>query len=74
MKRFRVKVIPRSSRNQVMETGPEELKVKLTSPPVDGKANEALLEVLAEYFGVKKSAVRLLSGATGRHKIIEIKT
>jgi uncharacterized protein (TIGR00251 family) len=71
MKRFRVKVIPRASCNQVIVTPMGDLKVKLMAPPVEGKANEALLEVLAEHFQSRKSSFRILSGASGRNKIIE---
>ena len=72
MPRYQVKVIPRSSKNQVMELNPNELKVKLTAPPVEGKANEALIKVLADHFRVKKSAVHIVSGETARHKWVEI--
>lgn len=73
MPRYTVKVIPKSSRNSVEATGElRELKVKLTAAPVDGKANDALIEVLADYFKVRKSAVRLVSGASNRQKIVEV--
>ena len=71
MKRIRVKVIPRSSRNQVIETGAGELKVKLTAPPVEGKANEALITVLADFLNIRKSSLKIVQGATSRNKIIE---
>lgn len=70
--KYTVKVIPRSSKNQVIEIGNHELKIKLTAPPVGGRANELLIEVLADHFGVKKSAVRIVSGVAGRKKIVEI--
>lgn len=72
MKKYTVKVIPRSSRNQVQEIAPGDLKVKLMAPPVDGKANEALIEVLAKHFGVKKGQIRILRGETSQNKMIEI--
>jgi uncharacterized protein (TIGR00251 family) len=72
MKRYRIRVIPRASRNQVILSDSGELKVKLTAPPVDGKANEALLEVLADHFKIRKSSLKIHSGATSRNKIIEI--
>lgn len=65
-------MIPRSSRNQVQEIAPGELKVKLLAPPVDGKANEALIEVLSKHFGVKKSLIRILRGETSQNKMVEI--
>ncbi len=72
--RFNVKVVPRSSRNKVEVLENASLKVKLTSPPVDGKANEALIEVLAEYFKVKKSAISILVGHESRNKIVLIES
>ena len=70
--RLRVRVNPRSSRNQV--TGWEDgiLSVKLTAPPVEGTANKACIEFLADLLSVKKSQVTLVSGATGRDKVFEI--
>ena len=72
MKRYKVKVIPRSSKNQVFVLGPGDLKVKLTAPPVEGKANEALIKVLAEHFQVKKSSLRIVAGGAARNKVVEV--
>lgn len=73
MKTICVKVIPRSSRNEVvgaMEDG--ILKVKLTAAPVDGEANKALVMLLAKHFGVAKSKVYIKKGLTAKNKIIEV--
>lgn len=70
--KYRIKVIPRASRNEVIPLETGELKVKLTAPPVDGKANEALIALLAEYFQVKPKAIRLLQGQSSRNKLIEV--
>ena len=67
---FRVHVQPRSARNQVVGLHGDALKVKLTAPPVEGAANAACTAFLAEALGIAKSSVRILSGQTGRHKII----
>ena len=48
------------------------LKVALTAPPVDGKANEALIEFLSDFFNLRKSAITLVSGQTGRIKKLEL--
>jgi len=72
MKRYQVKVIPRSSKTQVLELSGTSLKVKVTAPPVDGKANAAVIEALAEHFGIKKSAIRILQGESSQNKMIEI--
>lgn len=50
----------------------DALKIRLAAPPVDGKANEALLRFIAERLGVAKSAVALKSGQTSRHKVVEV--
>jgi uncharacterized protein len=68
-----VKVEPRSSRKQI--TGVMEgtvLKVKLTAPPVDGSANEQLIELISEVTGVKKARIRVVRGLTSKRKCIEI--
>ena len=70
--RIRCRVQPRSSRNAVEGTLGDALKVALTAPPVDGKANAALELFLADFFGVSRRQVHVASGLTGRHKMIEI--
>lgn len=70
--RIYVKVIPRSSRNEITKVSDGEYKAKLTAPPVGGKANEMLIKVLAEYFNISKSSLRIIGGKTARVKIVEI--
>lgn len=48
------------------------IKIRLAAPPVDGAANAALIEFVAERLGVAKSRVKLLSGASSRRKVLEI--
>lgn len=48
------------------------IKVRLTAPPVDGAANEALVALLAEHLGVAKRDIRIVHGATSRQKVVEI--
>ncbi len=50
----------------------EALKIRLAAPPVDGKANEALLRFIAEQLNLAKSAVTLKSGQSSRHKVLEV--
>ena len=50
----------------------EALKIRLAAPPVDGKANTALISFIAERLGLAKSAIHLKSGQTSRHKVLEI--
>ncbi len=73
-----IKVIPNAKQNEVVsdETdllGLRILKIKVNQPPEDGKANKAVVELLCEYFKVKKSAVLIISGETSRNKIVEIR-
>ncbi|MBK5276480.1 MAG: YggU family protein [Desulfuromonadales bacterium] len=63
---------PRASKNEVCGIHGDALKVRLTSPPVDGAANKLCREFLAELFKVPKSAVEIISGETSRHKRIRI--
>lgn len=72
MKRIRVKVVPRASKNEVCGMHGDYLKIRLTAPPVDGAANEALREILADHFHVKVSAIHILSGETSRIKLVGI--
>lgn len=69
--RIYVKVIPKSSRNKIEKTGEREYKVWLTAPPVDGKANSMLIQVLSDYFDISKSSLAIIGGKTARTKIIE---
>ncbi|HLZ58270.1 MAG TPA: DUF167 domain-containing protein [Ktedonosporobacter sp.] len=66
-----VRVIPRSGKN-TLEWEQGNIKARLTAPPVDGAANEALVALLAERLGVPKRAITIIRGATGRQKTLEI--
>ncbi|OGW36951.1 MAG: YggU family protein [Nitrospirae bacterium GWD2_57_9] len=67
-----VRIQPRASKNEisVMEDG--GLKIRLTAPPVDGAANEALIRFLADTFSVTRSQVEIVSGHTSKNKIVRI--
>lgn len=70
--RITVRVVPRSSRSQVDGVRDGALRVRLAAPPVDGAANEELVRTLAEAVGVRRSAVHIHRGASGRTKVVEI--
>jgi uncharacterized protein (TIGR00251 family) len=70
---FKVQVVPRSSRSEVVGEYNGSLRIKIAAPPVDGAANEELIRVLAQTFNVSRSAVTILSGHTGKVKQISIK-
>ena len=65
---FRVRVLPRSRRDEVVGLHGDALKIRLMAPPVGGKANRALQEFLAGRLGVSRSAVEILSGHASRQK------
>lgn len=68
-----VKVQPRSSRNEIGEALGNELKIKVTAPPVDSAANQALVEFIAEVLSCPRSAVQIVRGATARHKTVMVR-
>ena len=69
---FRVRVVPRSSRSEIVGEHDGALRVRLTSPPVEGAANAALIRILARAFDVSPSAVEIISGQTSKTKIVSI--
>lgn len=69
---FKVKVQPRSGKNEVCGLMGDALKIKLTAPPVDGEANEACLRFLAQWLAVPRSRFSLVSGQTSTQKIIRV--
>jgi uncharacterized protein len=68
-----MKIQPRASRNEIAGPMGNELKIKVTAPPVDSAANEAVLEFLAETLGCPRNRLELLRGATSRHKQILVR-
>ncbi len=67
-----IKLQPRASANEIVEPLGSELRVKVTAPPVDAAANEALVRLLAETLDCPRSAIQLLRGHTSRHKVVKI--
>lgn len=77
MPRLTIKVTPNAKQSEILGAveiagGERVLAVKLKAPPVDGKANEALISFLAGYFDVPKRAVTIVRGAKDRLKVVEI--
>lgn len=70
---IRVKVQARSSQEKIEELDIDEYKIWVTSPPADNKANEDVIEILAEYFSTAPSNIRIIAGHKSSHKTIEIK-
>jgi len=72
MKTIQVKVKPRARVSALEEVGNGPWLAQLKSPPVDGKANHELVELVARHFSCPKSAVSIRSGASGRIKLVNI--
>jgi uncharacterized protein (TIGR00251 family) len=69
---FHVRVVPRASKCEAAGFQGDALKLRITAPPVEGKANEALVALVAELFGVKKGQVAILAGHASRAKTVAI--
>lgn len=69
---FDIQVVPRASRPAVGALVGERLRVAVAAPPVDGAANAAVIEALAEAFGVPRRAVEIVRGQTGRRKTVRV--
>lgn len=67
-----VRVIPNAKRPSITREGSSSYKVKVDAPAVEGKANGRLIEIIAEYFGVRKSEISIENGAKGRKKVVRI--
>jgi uncharacterized protein len=67
-----IKVQPRSSRNEITGLQGSELRIKVTAPPVDAAANEAVVRFLAEILDCPRNHIELLRGHTSRHKIVKL--
>jgi hypothetical protein len=72
MARIAIKVHPRAKRTAITGRLGEAYKVDVKAPPVDGKANEECVRFFAELAGVPRSSVRIVQGAAGRMKVVEI--
>jgi uncharacterized protein len=70
--RISVRVQPRAARSEIAGVHGDALKVRVAAAPVDGAANAALVEVLADALGVSRRCVRVVAGASSRSKVVEI--
>jgi uncharacterized protein (TIGR00251 family) len=70
---FALRVQPRASRNAIAGVIGDAVKLAITAPPVDGKANQAVIEFLSDLFRVAKSSIVIVSGETGRNKLIAVR-
>lgn len=70
--RISVRLTPRAGRDEVLGFEGDVLRVRVAAPPVDGRANEALMRLLASRLGVPHSAVEVVGGHTARQKVVAI--
>ncbi len=71
--KIEIQVKPNSRVEGVEKTGENSYKVSVNAPPVEGRANTAVIELLSEYFNVAKSAITILRGQSGKRKLVEIR-
>jgi uncharacterized protein len=69
---IRIKLLPRSSKSQVMGKEGEFYKVKVNSPPVDGEANKELISLIAKRLGISKGSIEIIAGKTSRMKVLRL--
>ena len=70
---LRCHVQPKAAGDAIIGIHDQRLKIRITAPPVDGKANEHLIKWLGKLFNVPKSHIEILQGESGRHKTLRIK-
>ncbi len=70
---FAVQVVPRASKNQIVGKEGDAIKIRLNAPPVEGKANEALIRFLAETLGVSRAQIEIVTGHASRRKVVRVR-
>ena len=70
--KYKITVKPNARKNEVLHASDGTLVVRVSVPPIEGKANEKMIEVLSEYLKKPKKSISILSGFKGRTKIIEV--
>jgi uncharacterized protein (TIGR00251 family) len=68
-----VRVQPRASRNEILDVRDARLRLRTTAPPTDGKANEAVIRLLAEHLGIAPSRISILRGSSRRDKQLRVR-
>ena len=67
-----LKVNPRSSKSEIVKIDEKNYTIKVKNPPIEGRANREVIEVLADYFKVPKSQIEIIKGLTGSHKTVKM--
>ena len=71
--RFQVRLQPRASKNEIVGLQGTALKVRVTAPPVEGMANESLIELISSALRISRRNVCIVSGSASRTKVVEVK-
>lgn len=69
---FKLRVIPRARRNQIIVADDGTLRVYTTAAPTDGAANDAVIKMLARHFDMPKSSIKIIRGAQSRDKVVQL--
>jgi len=69
---IKVRIQPKSSRDEIVGIEGGRLKIKITAPPVDGKANQKLIEFIAKTLGVSKSSIEIVKGSSSKLKTLAV--
>jgi uncharacterized protein (TIGR00251 family) len=70
--RFNLKVIPNASRSEITVEKNGDWKIKVQTPPEDGRANKAVIQLLAQHFKIPKNRIKIIAGEKSHRKIIEV--
>jgi uncharacterized protein (TIGR00251 family) len=70
--RINVRVKPNARKNEVVQLDDNQFLVRVTAPPVEGRANEKMIELLAEYFHKPKRCIAVVRGEASKHKVVEV--
>ncbi|MGD1044957.1 MAG: DUF167 domain-containing protein [Bacteroidota bacterium] len=70
--KFKIIVKPNARKNEVIRAADGTLIIRVAVPPIEGKANEKVIEVLSEYLNKPKRSISIVSGFKGKNKIIEV--
>ncbi len=70
--KYIITVKPHAKQNKTRRISETELRVEIKAPPRDGKANESLIKMLADFFHISQSQITIKQGASGRKKVVEI--
>lgn len=67
-----LRIVPRAAKNEICGIHDEAIKVRLQAPPVDGKANKALIKFMAKTLGIRQSDIEIISGESSRNKRVHV--